>query len=203
MIYSLRGELLIIKENFIVICCGGVGYKCMCSSLTRASLEDKLKKEVNVYTYLSVHQDSMELFGFSEERELECFKLLISVSGVGPKVALGVLSCFPWARLSHIISVGDNKSLTSAPGIGAKTAKRIILELKDKFGALDNESGETLSNDTAFTPELKNKKSEALKALMFLGYSRAEVLPWLSNLSESLSVEEMINSSLKYMGKGG
>ena len=203
MIYSLNGELIFIKENFIVISCAGVGYKCMCSSFTKASLEDKLRKQVSIYTYLSVHQDSMELFGFSDEKELECFKLLISVSGIGPKVALGVLSCFSSAKLSQIISLGDNKSLTSAPGIGAKTAKRIILELKDKFGTLSEECAEFSGLETSLNGEFKNKKNEALRALIFLGYSKSEVMPVLSNLSENLSVEEMINSSLKYMGKGG
>ena len=203
MIYSLKGTLELLRENFAVISCAGVGYKCMCSLFTRAKLQEKSGGEVNVYTYLSVHQDSVELFGFFEERELEIFKLLISVSGIGPKVALGVLSAFHAAKLAQIISSADSKSLTSAPGIGAKTAKRVILELKDKFGSLAPEMGEEPGNGFEVVGNLKDKKKEALSALMSLGYSRAEAMPWLSSLSENLSVEEMINSSLKNMGKGG
>lgn len=203
MIYSLKGTLELVRDNYAVISCAGVGYKCMCSSFTRASLEQNSGKEVRVFTYLSVHQDSVELFGFFEERELEYFRLLISVSGVGPKVALGVLSSFTTMRLSQIISSADSKSLTSAPGIGAKTAKRVILELKDKFGNLATQAGEQPQAIFEAVGNFKNKKREALSALMSLGYSKAEATPWLSSLSENLSVEEMINSSLKNMGKGG
>ena len=195
LIYSLKGELILIESNFIVIQCLGVGYKCMCSIFTQESLKSRINKEVTVYTYLNVHQDAIELFGFHDLSELKCFKLLISVSGIGPKVALGILSHFSTNKIAQIISSEDSKSLTAAPGIGIKTAKRVILELKDKFSNL----GEKELNESDLRTK---KKSEALNALMHLGYSKAEIMPWLSNLSENLTVEEMIKAALQYISKG-
>lgn len=198
LIYSLRGNLIFIKDNFLVIDCSGVGYKCTCSLFTQAFFSEKLNQEINVYTYLMVRQDALELFGFSDEEELECFKLLTSVSGVGSKAALGILSQFSSTKIAQIISAGDNKSLTTAPGIGPKTAKRIILELKEKFLNF-KKSNVIVENELQKNSENKN---EALKALCSLGYSQAEVMPWILNLSESLSVEEIIRSTLKHMSKG-
>ena len=197
MIYSLKGKLILIENNFAVIECGGVGYKCMCSAFTQDSLKNYRDKETTIYTYMNVHQDGIELFGFYEPSELECFKLLISVSGVGAKVSIGILSHFSSEKIKEIISEEDIKSLTEAPGIGTKTAKRIVLELKDKFSGLkiSNSNGENIVSRT-------NKKKETLNALATLGYSKSEVMPYVSNLSESLSVEEMITITLKYMRKG-
>ncbi len=201
MIYSLKGILELVQDNFIVVNCAGVGYKCVCSLVTKSFFSEKLLKEITVYTHLSVRQDAIELFGFSNISELESFKLLTSVSGVGPKAALGILSQFSAEKLSFIISDSDSKSLTNAPGIGPKTAKRIILELKDKFSMNKVSSmNETISCDISSSI---GKKNEALNALMILGYLKQEVLPYLSNLSENLSIEEMIQSTLKYMSKGG
>lgn len=201
MIYSLKGTLELVQDNFIVVNCAGVGYKCVCSLVTKSFFSESLLKEITVYTHLSVRQDAMELFGFSSISELESFKLLTSVSGVGPKAALGILSQFSTEKLSFIISGSDSKSLTNAPGIGPKTAKRIILELKDKFSVDKiSSSNEVESYDI---PSSAGKKNEALNALMVLGYLKQEVLPYLSNLSENLSIEEMIQSTLKYMSKGG
>lgn len=198
MIYSLKGKLILAQDNFLVIECAGVGYKCMSSTFTQAHFSKSLGQEVTVYTYLSVRQDALELFGFLNPLELECFKLLISVSGVGSKAALGILSQFPAEKVSQVISNGDTSSLTSVSGIGIKTAKRVILELKDKFSnfAIENNISSLNSKDYL------TNKTEAIKALASLGYSNSEVTPWISNLSDSLSVEEMIKSTLKYMSKG-
>ena len=138
--------------------------------------------------------------GFSSSLELEYFKLLISVSGVGSKTALGILLQFPVEKISQIVSNGDIKSLTLAPGIGVKTAKKIILELKDKFSNISAE------NDISEFRATVNKtnKDEALKVLLLLGYSQSEVMPCISNLSDNLSVEEIIRLTLKSIvyGKG-
>lgn len=198
VIYSLRGKLILIENNFAVIECGGVGYKCMCSAFTQEFLKNYIEKETTMYTYMNVHQDAVELFGFYNTSELECFKFLISVSGVGAKVALGILSHFSSEKIKAIISEEDIKSLTDAPGIGTKTAKRIILELKDKFSELKISS---LSNQNIVSST--NKKKETLNALAVLGYSKSEVMPYVSNLSESLSVEEMITITLKYITHKG
>lgn len=198
MIHSLRGKLILAQNNFLVIECAGVGYKCMSSTFTQAYFSKNLDNEVLVYTYLNVRQDAIELFGFSDSLELECFKLLISVSGVGSKAALGILSQFPAEKVSQIVSSGDSKSLTLAPGIGVKTAKRIILELKDKFSNISAES-----DISEFRATVNNtNKDEAVKALSSLGYSQSEVMPCISNLSDSLSVEEIIRLTLKSMSKG-
>lgn len=203
MIYSLRGKLALIGENFLVIECNGVGYKCMCSLRTIELFKSKLSNEIYVYTYLNIYQDGMELFCFSDSKELECFKLLISVSGIGPKVSLGILSCFGTLELAKIISDSDSKSLTMAQGIGLKTAKRVILELKDKFSKSIVLEDSSINTDDFSQKSNTNKKSQALNALMTLGYSKFEISPILSGLSEDLKVEQMISYCLKQLGKGG
>ncbi len=198
MIHSLRGTLILVNDNFLVVECSGVGYKCNCSVFTRSFFENKLNQEVFIHTYLNVRQDALELFGFSDLNEMECFKLLISVSGIGFKAAMAILSRFQYAEVVQIISEGNSKSLTLAPGIGAKTAKRIILELKDKFSSAF--MNVPLAKIASTKPA--SKKTEAMNALLALGYSQTEVMSLVSNLSEELSVEEIIKSALKYMSKG-
>ncbi len=196
LIYSLKGILTVIKDNFIVVECAGVGYKCITSSATKEFYSEFIEKEITVYTYMSVRQDAIDIFGFSNLSEMECFKLLISVSGVGSKAALGILSQFSPEHISEIVSSGDSKALTTTSGVGSKTAQRIILELKDKIKSL------SFYSPGFKAPEVSRNKEEAIKALAALGYSSAEVKPWLSNLSDNLSVEEIIKIALKYVGKG-
>lgn len=199
MIYSLKGTLIANESNYIVIDCMGVGYKCLTSYNTQNQFFNKLNKEVFVYTYLNVRQDAVDLFGFESQNELECFKLLTSVSGVGPKAALSILSQFTSQKMSMIISAGDSKSLTSVSGIGAKTAQRIVLELKDK---LNNKFYKTSLASKGTTIPTDNKKiTEAMEALAVLGYSGADVLPILSEMNTDIKVEEMIQKTLKILGK--
>lgn len=201
MIYSLKGILTENQGNYIVVNCMGVGYKCLTSYNTQNQFFSKLNKEVLVYTYMSIRQDAVDLFGFADLNELECFKHLTSVSGVGPKAALSVLSQFTPDRISAIISAEDSKSLTSIPGIGAKTAGRIVLELKDKLvNKFYKSNFNTLPTNNSIPPNNK-KITEAMNALCVLGYSGAEVLPILSGISEDLSVEEMIKIALKSLGR--
>ena len=140
MIYSLDGTLTYFDQNFAVVSCGGVGFKCFTTLTTLQSLPG-VGKPVQLYTYLSVREDALDLYGFTTAAELDCFKLLISVNGVGPKAALAILSELSADRLAVCIAGGDAKSLTRAPGIGKKIAERIVLELKDKMGVLDLGSG--------------------------------------------------------------
>ncbi len=199
MIYSLKGTLIANESNYIVIECAGVGYKCLTSYNTQNQFFNKLNKEVFVYTYMNVRQDAVDLFGFESANELECFKLLTSVSGVGPKAALSILSQFTSGKISMIISASDSKSLTSVPGIGAKTAQRIVLELKDKLG---NKFYKTDFQSSGVPISTDSKKiTGAMAALGVLGYSGADVLPILSKMGEELSVEEMIQKTLKTLGK--
>ncbi len=196
MIYSLQGILLLMENNFLVIRCAGVGYKCLTSSHTQRQCHDKIGKEVNIYTHMNVRQDAVDLFGFLSLNELNCFKLLTTVSGVGPKAALAILSQFTAEKVSVLVSSGDSKSLTSVSGIGAKTAQRIVLELKDKLSA--GVAGTSMISGSVM-PSCAKNISEAVKALMVLGYSGAEVMPVLAKFDENLSVEELIKLTLKSM----
>ncbi len=199
MIYSLKGVLIASESNYIVVECMGVGYKCLTSYNTQNRFFNKLNKEVFVYTHLNIRQDAVDLFGFESSQELACFKLLTSVSGVGPKAALSVLSQFTPEKISMIISASDSKSLTSVPGIGAKTAQRIVLELKDKLNNKFYKSSFSPS-ETTVSPD-NTKITEAMNALGVLGYSRADVLPILSEMDADMRVEEMIQKTLKTLGK--
>ena len=142
MIYSVRGKLVLRETELAVVECGGVGYACRTTLQTLAALGEK-GSEVMLYTYLHVREDCMELFGFATKQELNCFKMLISVSGVGPKAALSILSDVNSEQFALLVASEDSKTLTKTKGIGAKTAQRIVLELKDKI------SSESLSGSAA------------------------------------------------------
>ncbi|MBQ2672073.1 MAG: Holliday junction branch migration protein RuvA [Clostridia bacterium] len=198
MLYSLKGTLIILENNFLVVECGGVGYKCLTSLYTQSKFKDKIGNEITVYTFLNVRQDALDLFGFADKPELECFKMLTSVSGVGPKAALSILSQFPAEKVASIVTSGDSKSLTSVSGIGGKTAQRIVLELKDKLSLIGFES--PIQKNSGMPLENSNV-SEAVKALSTLGYSAGEVMRHISSFDENLPVEELIKLTLKSMAK--
>ena len=184
-----------------VIDCGGVGYACKTTNNTLASL--KKGQRGKLYTYLNVGEDVFDLYGFATQKELATFKLLIGVSGVGPKAALAVLSAGTPESLAMAIVTGDEKALTAAPGIGKKIAQRIILELKDKMaresgGELDFSGGKGAPAAAVFS----NKATEAAQALAVLGYTSAEVSMALKGVDvEGLPLEEIIRQSLKKMVK--
>lgn len=197
MIYSLRGNLIVMEQGFSVVECTGVGYKCYTSLNTQRNL--KLGTEVTLFTYMSVREDACELFGFATKTELQCFKLLIGVSGVGPKVGIALLSDLTPEQITLAISAGDVKSLTRAQGVGPKLASRIILELKDKLkGFATSDNGVELKGSViADTGNI----SKAVGALAVLGFSAADVTPVLSKLDPNLSVEQLIGETLKKMGR--
>ncbi len=196
MIYSVKGNLSLMESGVAVVECGGIGYRVQTSISTQKQL--KLNTEVKLFTYMNVREDAIELFGFATKTELNTFKMLISVSGVGPKVALAILSELSGEQILLSISANDSKSLTRASGVGPKLAQRIVLELKDKVKGYTTESFDELSitgsviNDTG-------KISQAVAALAVLGYSAADVTPVLSKLSTDLTVEQMISETLKKM----
>ncbi|MGN0551618.1 MAG: Holliday junction branch migration protein RuvA [Acutalibacteraceae bacterium] len=199
MFYSLRGSLIHTEPSFCVIECAGVGYKCFTTMNTLRSLP-KTGEEARVYTYLNVREDAAELFGFAAETELNCFKLLISVSGVGPKAGLAILSELTPEQVAMSIASNDSKTLTRAQGVGAKLAQRIVLELKDKIkGFTDNSDIFTVSDGNAPVSADSNI-AKAVAALAVLGYSSAEVTPMLSRLDASLTVEQLIAAVLRQMG---
>ena len=201
MFYYLDGTVAELLPYLAVIDCGGVGYACKTTNNTLASL--KKGQRGKLYTYLNVGEDVFDLYGFATQKELATFKLLIGVSGVGPKAALAVLSAGTPESLAMAIVTGDEKALTAAPGIGKKIAQRIILELKDKMaresgGELDFSGGKGAPAAAVFS----NKATEAAQALAVLGYTSAEVSMALKGVDvEGLPLEEIIRQSLKKLVK--
>ena len=199
MFYYLNGTVAELEPNLAVIDCGGVGYAC---STTNYSLS-QLKKgsPAKLFTYLNVREDGVDLFGFTSQAELRSFKLLLGVNGVGPKAALSILSSTTPEQLAMSVVMGDEKTLTAAPGIGKKIAQRIILELKDKLGA-DQEIGVfTPSAGSAVpAPGDSTKRKEAAAALAVLGYSAQEVNAALKQVDvDNLSLEDAIRQALRQM----
>ena len=194
MIYSVRGNLILMDAGYAVVECGGVGYRVQTSIATQKQL--KLNTETTLFTYMNVREDAMELFGFATKSELSTFKMLIGITGVGPKVALAILSELSSEQIAMSVSAGDSKTLTRASGVGPKLAQRIVLELKDKIKAVDTAGFEvskgTVIADTGNVPK-------AVAALAVLGYSAADVTPILSKLDPNMSVEAMIAATLKQM----
>ena len=207
MFYHIAGEFVHIDESFAVIDCGGVGYRLTVSRNTATALGAPAEgKRVKLFTSLQVREDDMELFGFADEAELSAFRLLISVSGVGPKAAMAILSLFNPDQLAIAVASEDIKAISRANGVGAKTAARVVLELKDKFGAIPvtgkaGTAKAALSVGAAATPA-GGKLGEALDALSVLGYSRAETSEAMRHIdTASLSVEQIITAALKYFAK--
>lgn len=198
MIYSLKGTLVHTEQNLAVVECGGVGYGCRTTLNTLKDL--KLNTEVKLYTYMSVREDAVELFGFSTVSELNTYKLLINVNGVGPKAGISILSILSPEQVAVAVSSGDFKTITQANGIGPKMAQRIVLELKDKFKSIEFEGNSETSAGIAVKAPTGNIPA-AVQALAVLGFSSAEVTPILTKLDPSLSVEQMIGATLKKLGR--
>ena len=202
MYFYVSGVVAHVEPYLAVIDCNGVGYACRTTSYTLSQIKkgDKAK----LFTYLSVREDAMDLYGFVSQEELKLFRQLISVSGVGPKAALGILSSSSPANLAMSIITGDEKSLTAAQGVGKKIAQRVILELKDKLakGQTISASGESVAGPV-MTIIPQNKLSEASAALAVLGYSQAEINIALKGIDiDSQPLEQIIRLALKNMVKG-
>ncbi len=195
MFHHFNGELTHLDASSAVIDCGGVGYLLYISAQTAARLSARMNTRVLLYSYLQVREDAMELYGFAEKEELEAFRQLIVVSGVGPKAAISILSVLTVSQLAQAIATEDAKSISRAPGVGAKTAARIVLDLKDKFGAVAVAT-EGATAQIAPSANLA-AKTEALNALIVLGFHRAQAQQALQGVSADASVEEMITQALK------
>jgi Holliday junction DNA helicase RuvA len=198
MIYHVDGSLDYCEPGACVIDCCGVGYKLLISDNTYEGICAHIGERMKLFTYLQVREDGVELFGFKTNEELGAFKLLITVSGVGPKVALAILSLLPASKLFECIVSEDVKAISRANGVGSKTAARVVLELRDKvakqyFGA----SGVAPAMaTTGATRGGRGNLSEALDALVVLGYSRAEAQKALTGIDPTLDVEKIIPMAL-------
>lgn len=200
MFYSLQGVLKIAKPSLAVVDCHGVGYKCFISDTTLSSLPP-VGGEVFLFTYLAVREDAMDLYGFYREEELDFFKLLISVSGIGPKAAMAILSAFTPEQLAVSIAAGDAKAITKAQGVGAKTAQRLVLELKEKLGGLSVSATETPVVQAVSAVSANTNASDAVEALVSFGYSRTEASVAVGRLDSSHSAEDLIKLALKALAK--
>ena len=201
MYYYVSGSVAHVEPYLAVIDCGGVGYACRTTAYTLSQI--KKGEKAKLFTYLSVREDAMDLYGFASQEELKLFQQLISVSGVGPKAALGILSSSSPANLAMNIITGNEKALTAAPGVGKRIAQRVILELKDKLakGQTVGASGENVAGP-AVTIIPQHKLSEASAALAVLGYSQAEINVALKGIDiDSLPLEQVIRLALKNMLK--
>jgi len=197
MIYSVRGKIVHKGTDVAVIECGGVGYACR-TTLATLSQIGRTGEDAMLYTYLHVREDNVELFGFATEQELNCFKMLITVSGVGPKAGLAILSDTNPERFALTVATGDYKAFTKTKGVGPKLAQRVVLELKDKITKEQLAAGGSADMDFSAVTEGSNT-SEAVSALVVLGYSQTEAASAVAGLDTSLPVEELIRLSLKKM----
>ena len=206
MFYYISGKLAMADLSTAVIDAGGVGYKLTISENTYNSLPPRHTTEapnVRLYTYMAVREDGIELFGFANEAELSSFKMLLGVSGVGPKAAISILSLLTPEKFALAVCTEDRKTIAKANGIGPKTAARVILELKDKLMKqtdIDAAAAASIESPAARVPTNSGKLSEAQDALMVLGYSRAEAQNVLKNIdTQNLGLEEIIKKALKLL----
>ena len=198
MIATLRGNLIYFDASSVIVECGGVGFRCATTSATLGSLPD-LGEEIFLYTYMAVREDAMDLFGFSTQEEMEAFKMIISVNGVGPKIGIALLSEFTPNQLYLYIGSNDAKMLTSASGVGIKLAQRIVLELKDKALKVGYISAADLKPKTK--PQ-KTASDEAVAALMALGYNKGEASLAVGKIEEDLPTDALIKQALKLLARG-
>ena len=196
MIDQISGKIISINDNYVVLAVGGFGIKVSIS----AAFASKLVNEdlITLVTYLNVREDALDLYGFKNESERNLFLMLISISGIGPKLAVSILSGVELEELKSNIVSGDIKSLTSIPGVGAKTAKRIIIELKDKLS-------KTTTTELGFDDNFGSKISkDVLSALLGLGYSESiavDVIKRIGPANSDKSIESLIKEALKILNE--
>lgn len=197
MFYYIKGTLVHMGDDFAAIDCGGVCYKLNISGTTYSALASKLGAAAKLYTHLNVREDVFELYGFATEEEQDLFKLLIGVSGVGPKAACAVLTGLSPEQLVSAVNAADARAISRAQGIGLKTAQKIILELGGKISKLGVPAPEGASTPVSGGAA----DADAMDALMVLGYRRDEAMGALKGLPASLSLEEKIGEALKRLSK--
>ena len=191
MYYYIKGILAWKGDGFVVVDAGGVGYM-IYTSLSSITGVGERGREITMYTYLHVREDIMDLYGFATQEEKDMFMKLISVSGVGPKAALAILSVTTPSRLAVAVVTNDVKTITKASGVGPKMAQRVILELKDKIKTEELD----IDADEAIDEMPSDNKNEAISALVVLGYSPLDAQNAVRKIDGTLSVEEIIKKAL-------
>lgn len=201
MFYRLRGTLIHTEPGMAAVECGGVGFKCL-TSLSTLRVLPRQGEEATLYTHLNVREDAIDLFGFATVAELNCFKMLTGVSGVGPKVALAILSELTPERVAAAVATGDSKAFTRASGVGPKLAQRIALELRDKVKNLQTSGDSFPAASAAGAVSASSNAAAAVNALAVLGYQPSDAAAIVAKFDSSLPVEELIRLSLKSMDTG-
>lgn len=198
MLEFIQGELVSKGLNHVIVQVGGLGYRLHVSALTLAAMPT-IKNQVTLYTYLYIREDELSLYGFRDEEEEELFATLLSVSGIGPKLALAILSRLSGADFKRAIILGDTATLVNIPGVGKKTAERMILELKEKVGKLEFAVGVKVVEN----PSTTDIRSQAVTALLALGYSLAEAQKAVPIISaeQDTTVENLVKAGLKNLVK--
>lgn len=200
MFYYLNGKITLLDANLAVVDCGGVGYGCRVTNYTQSQL--RLGEEKRLYTYCNIREDAFDIYGFSTREELRLFELLRSVNGVGPKMAVAILSALTPEQFTLAVMTGDEKSITMAPGVGKKTAQRIVLELKDKLGQ-DVQSVDFSGAAPAMSPATGNHVALATAALAELGYSQTDIARALKGIAvDGMRTEDIVRQALRAMVTG-
>ena len=204
MLYCVKGELLKLAPRMAVIMCGGVGFRLQITMNTARQMP-AIGSEALLYTEMVVREDAMELFGFADQNELTCFKQLTSISGVGPKAGISILSELTPERVALAVAAGDYKALTKAAGVGPKLAQRIVLELKDKVGGLTTSSADMggISAPAAGVVSAAGNATQAVEALTVLGFTAGEASAAVGKLDSSLPVETLVRDALKMLARRG
>lgn len=200
MFYSLTGKLIMLSRERAVISCGGVGFNCRITETTYRELAGG-QGEVTLFTHLNVREDALDLFGFYNREELELFKLLTAISGIGPKAGVSILSSLSPQKLTLAVMSGDYKAISSAQGVGAKTAQRVVMELKDKLGRSDIDLPNDIKGVGAISAS--ENAADAVVALEALGFQRSEASLAVGRLDSGLDTETLIKQALKLLSKGG
>ena len=203
MLYSVKCELLHAEPKMAVVSCGGVGFRLQITMNTARQLPT-IGSEAMLYTYMNVREDAIELFGFADLGELNCFKMLTAISGVGPKAGLSILSELTPERVALAVASGDYKSLTKAAGVGPKLAQRIVLELKDKVGGgLTTTASGGVDLPPAVAVSASSNATQAVEALTVLGFTAGEASAAVGKLDSALPVETLVRDALKMLARRG
>lgn len=200
MFYSLTGKLVFKDSGSAAIECGGAAFLMSITLSTYSKLPSQ-GETATLFTHLNVREDALDLFGFADRQELDCFKMLIGVSGVGPKAALAILSALSPDKLAVAIASGDAKAITAAQGVGAKIANRVVLELKGKLGDIAVSASSMEAATAASKATVGYAGEDAVEALVQFGYSRSEASVAVGRLDANLSTEELIKQALAFLAK--